>query len=94
MALDNLIDGVTYFAQRTKINEAIDHVNLFVSTGGGDVDTNTAIGEDALSANTTGSNNTALGFEAGDNITSGSSNIAIGSGVEMDDGYTDGLSPT
>jgi hypothetical protein len=39
---------------------------------------NTAMGDDALDANTTGDGNTAVGREAGDTITTGSNNVCIG----------------
>ena len=42
---------------------------------------NTAIGANALIANTTGNNNTVLGYNALSAVTTGSSNIAIGSGA-------------
>jgi hypothetical protein len=45
----------------------------------GGVSTNTAVGTDALAANTTGANNTAVGYQAGDAITTGALNTAVGS---------------
>jgi hypothetical protein len=39
---------------------------------------NTAMGDDALDANTTGDGNTAVGREAGNSITTGSNNVCIG----------------
>jgi hypothetical protein len=48
-----------------------------VGRGGGNINSNTAIGKDALSANTAGSFNTVLGLSAGITLT-GSNNIFIG----------------
>ncbi|SVE57752.1 uncharacterized protein METZ01_LOCUS510606, partial [marine metagenome] len=41
-------------------------------------DKNVAVGYDALTANTTGSENTALGYQAGDEIVAGTQNVIIG----------------
>jgi hypothetical protein len=51
---------------------------IIVGLGGGNVSTNTAIGTDALQANTGGQLNTAVGFEALLNNTSGINNTALG----------------
>ena len=51
---------------------------LTVGRGAGAVSTNTAVGDGALSANTTGAGNTAVGYQAGDAITTGSFNVVIG----------------
>jgi len=48
------------------------------SSGGGGVATNTALGGDALVANTTGANNTAIGNEALEANTTASNNTAVG----------------
>jgi hypothetical protein len=53
--------------------------NITVGRGGGAIDTNTAIGFNALFSNTTGICNTALGRQSGCDITTGSSNTIIGS---------------
>ena len=51
---------------------------LTVGRGGGDVDSNSAVGVNALAANTTGGLNTAIGSEALLNNTTGITNTAIG----------------
>ena len=49
-----------------------------VGIGAGAIDTNTAVGRDALSGNTSGSNNTAVGRNALASNASGGSNTAVG----------------
>ena len=49
-----------------------------VGKGGGDISTNTAIGNNSLNSNTTGTNNTAVGDEALADNTTGNLNTAIG----------------
>jgi Helix-turn-helix domain/Chaperone of endosialidase len=63
--------------------------SLFVQTRGVLTDTagfNTAIGYEALKANTSGKHNIALGWEAGLNVETGSNNIDIGNPDEATDG--------
>jgi len=43
----------------------------------------TSVGQNALSANTTGNNNVAIGINAGNQITTGSQNVAIGPNVQL-----------
>ena len=54
---------------------------LILSQAAGGVATNTALGTDALAANTTGANNTAVGYQALDVNTTGQQNTAVGSGA-------------
>jgi hypothetical protein len=49
-----------------------------VGRGAGNVSTNTSVGNQALSANTTGANNAALGRQALRKVTTGGSNTAVG----------------
>lgn len=51
---------------------------LTVGLGGGSIFTNTALGSNALSSNSTGSSNIAVGFEALRNNTSGNENVTLG----------------
>jgi hypothetical protein len=51
---------------------------LNIGRGGGNIDSNTRVGFNALLNNTTGSQNTAIGFNALNNNTTGSQNTAIG----------------
>lgn len=51
---------------------------ITVSQGGGNLATNTAVGVDALTANTTGLRNTGLGYWAGKTITTGNDITAVG----------------
>ena len=51
---------------------------LILSQAAGGVSTNTAVGTNALAANTTGANNTAVGYGALDACTTGPSNTSIG----------------
>jgi len=51
---------------------------LTIGLGGGSINTNTALGYQALTSNTTGSNNTAFGYETLFSNTSGFANTAIG----------------
>jgi len=51
---------------------------LIVGHGAGDINTNTAVGAQALEENTTGSVNTAVGREALEDNTTGNSNTAVG----------------
>ena len=51
---------------------------LTVGRGAGAVLSNTALGTNALDANTTGANNTAIGYDALTNNTTGGINVAIG----------------
>ena len=51
---------------------------LRIGKGGGDVASNTALGESALNANTTGSTNSAVGLAALFSNTTGSNNSAVG----------------
>ncbi|MDC1151608.1 tail fiber domain-containing protein [Pelagibacteraceae bacterium] len=53
--------------------------SLTVGRGGGNIDTNTAFGYQALTSNTTGYENTAIGYNSGSNCTTGLSNTFIGS---------------
>jgi len=46
--------------------------------GGGDIETNTAVGTNALDANTTGASNTATGYNSLANNTTGYNNVATG----------------
>jgi hypothetical protein len=81
----NLKDDVVISATLT---EVVDKDNtpsvLRISTidltnyGGGDINTNTAFGKNALVANTTGSENVALGLQALLSNTIGASNVGIG----------------
>jgi len=52
-----------------------------IGRGGGDISTNTAIGDTALAANTTGSGNTAMGGYSFYQLTTGVSNTGIGFGA-------------
>ena len=52
--------------------------NMTVGRGGGNVATNTAVGNSALNSNTTGSNNVAYGRDALYSNTTGSNNVANG----------------
>jgi len=56
----------------TKVNQGM------VSSGGGDIATNTALGTGALNSNTTGSTNTALGQQALQTNTVAARNTAVG----------------
>lgn len=56
----------------TKVNTSM------VSSGGGDVASNAALGSGALNSNTTGANNTAVGFSAGYSNITGNQNTYIG----------------
>ena len=51
---------------------------MTVGKGGGAVATNTAVGNGALNANTTGANNTAVGYLAGYTNSTGVNNVAVG----------------
>ena len=51
---------------------------LTIGLGGGDINTNTALGYQALLSNTTGFNNTAIGYQSLTSNTTGFSNIALG----------------
>jgi hypothetical protein len=51
---------------------------LTVGRGAGAVASNTAVGNGALQANTSGSNSTAVGYQAGYSNTTGSSNVGLG----------------
>ena len=51
---------------------------VVVGEGGGAVSTNTVVGANALSSNTTGSENTAIGQGAGQSITTGTRNTFLG----------------
>jgi hypothetical protein len=51
---------------------------VVVGEGGGAVSTNTVVGANALSSNTTGSENTAVGQSAGQSITTGTRNTFVG----------------
>ena len=62
---------------------------LTVGRGGGDIASNTAVGVNALYANTTGASNTAIGFYALSASTTGSYNIASG-GNALHDNTTGG----
>jgi hypothetical protein len=65
-ALEANVDGTE--------NDAFGDLALNVNTASH----NTAMGDNALVANTTGDSNTAVGRESGDTITTGSSNVCIG----------------
>jgi hypothetical protein len=52
---------------------------ILTTQAAGGVSTNTALGTNALSANTTGSNTTAVGYQALDANTTGANNTAVGS---------------
>ena len=65
---------------------------LTIGRGGGDIDTNTAIGQSALVNNTTGARNTALGREAMLNNTTGIDNTALGRQALRDN--TEGIDNT
>ncbi len=56
----------------TKVNTAM------VSSGGGDISSNTALGLSSLNSNTTGANNTAVGQQALQANTTASNNTAVG----------------
>jgi hypothetical protein len=56
----------------TKVNTAM------VSSGGGDISSNTALGSSSLNSNTTGANNTAIGQQALQANTTASNNTAVG----------------
>ena len=64
--------GNAEFADDVVIN------GLTVGLGAGDDETNTVVGNDALSSNTTGDNNTAVGKDALLNNTTGQYNTALG----------------
>jgi hypothetical protein len=49
-----------------------------VGRGGGGISTNTAVGSEALAANTTGVQNTAIGQNAASSHTTGTGNVAVG----------------
>jgi hypothetical protein len=65
-------DGSATFPKDAKVN------GITVGHGSGSGNTNTAIGQDALSSNTEGTNNTAIGQDALSSNTEGSSNTVIG----------------
>jgi len=65
-------DAGATFANDIKVND------LTVGRGGGDVSTNTAVGHQALYANTTGRHNVASGSQALYNNTEGNYNVASG----------------
>jgi hypothetical protein len=60
------------------VGNRIEIDGLRIGKGGGDVATNTALGESALNANTTGSTNSAVGLAALFSNTTGSNNSAVG----------------
>lgn len=68
-------------ASTTKIISSTDALlnTLTVGLGGGSVQSNVAVGQDALKYNTTGYNNTAVGREALRTNNSGEANTAVGS---------------
>ena len=72
----NGVDGNPTVALDTGTQLTID--GLTVGRGGGDIASNTAVGVNALSANTTGANNTASGASALAANTTGGSNTACG----------------
>jgi hypothetical protein len=55
--------------------------DLTVGRGAGNISTNTALGSDALSSNTTGNENVAVGRLALEDNTTGSDNVAVGRGA-------------
>ena len=63
-----------------------------VDYGGGDLDTNIALGKSALTNNTTGVNNTAVGVQALTANTTGNANIAVGSNALLNN--TTGINNT
>lgn len=76
----NIMKGSNSFVHNTGTS------NTFVGVSAGNFTTNgsgqnCALGKNALTANTTGTNNTAVGFNALNGCTTGSNNIALGSGV-------------
>ena len=70
--------GTTSPSAKLDVNGDAEINGLTVGLGSGDVSTNTAVGADALSVNTTGGVNTALGTGALQDNTEGSYNTAVG----------------
>ncbi len=68
----------TYILETAGANSDASINNIRVGRGGGDLITNTVVGNNALSANTTGNNNVAVGLGALSNNTTGIHNNAIG----------------
>lgn len=67
-------------AKVTNLTSTADSIinSLTVGFGGGSIFTNTALGANTLSSNTTGSENLAVGFEALRSNASGGANVALG----------------
>ena len=66
------VNGNGSFTQDIEVND------LTIGKGGGNIDTNTALGVEALASNTTGYNNVAIGYSAGSNNTSFNNSTALG----------------
>lgn len=68
-------------ASSSTITNDLSISGLTVGKGGGTVSTNTAVGKNALSANTTGSDNVAIGDSSQLGTTTGIRNVSVGSGT-------------
>ena len=75
-ALD--LDGDVSLNNQLFVASDISVNTISIGRGGGDISTNTVVGNDSMQANTTGSNNTSFGFNANKLLNGGNQNTAIG----------------
>lgn len=78
LALKATLASPTFTGTLTTANDAVIN-SVKVGKGGGNISSNTALGNNAGQSNTTGNNNTSIGVSAGFNTQSGQLNTAIGS---------------
>jgi predicted acyltransferase (DUF342 family) len=76
-ALD--LDGDVSLNSKLFVANDISVNSISIGIGGGDISTNTVVGNNSMQANTTGSNNTSFGFNANTLLNGGNENTAIGS---------------
>jgi len=72
------VNGTPNFANSDIIIRGGGSTPIKIGRGGGEVNTNTRLGFNALENNATGSQNTAFGYESGLGVTSGASNTSYG----------------
>ena len=74
------LSSANTFQEKQTLNKDAEIHSLTVGRGGGGIDSNTAVGQESLENNTTGSRNTAVGQESLLENTTGTRSTAVGDG--------------